>query len=188
MLLLSVEYSAKEGVGLNESDLRILILYTVSAAGRGISPEDVCDLVATDKLGHLNVRESFEKLREEKLLTVLEDGGVGYTYISDEGKLIVEQLQGNLSISLRKDIAKRAVGIMEKLRGELDVTAFYEESRSVHGGFDVNLGLSDRGEKLFTLTLYAPTAIQADMMVKNFKSNPASVYSGLINLVTEQRD
>ena len=173
---------------MTESDLRILILYTVNAAGRGISPEDVCSLISTDKLGYLNIHESFEKLREEKLLTVLEDGGNSYSYITDEGKLVVDQLQGNLSISLRKDIAQRAVRRMEKLRGDLDVTAFYGESKSSHGGFDVTVALSDRGEKLFTLTMYAPTAIQADMMVKNFRSNPAGVYSGLITLMTEPKE
>lgn len=169
---------------MTESDLRILILYTVNAAGRGISPEDVCSLISTDKLGYLNVSESFEKLREEKLLTVLEDGGNLYSFITDEGKLVVDQLQGNLSISLRKDIAAKAVKHMEKLRGELEVTALYKESRSSHGGFDVTLGLTDRGEALFSVTLYAPTAIQADMMTKKFKANPAEVYSGLISLLT----
>jgi len=173
---------------LTDNDLRVLILYTVNAAGRGISPEDVCSIINDHKPGYLNIMDSFERLREEGLITVLEDEGSRYSYLTEGGKLVVNELQVTLSITLRKEIARQAVKRMEALRGELSVTASYTENKAPAEGYTVTVGLSDRGDNLFTISMYAPTAIQADMITRSFKNNPTAVYSGLISLLTANRE
>ena len=173
---------------MTDNDLRVLILYTVNAAGRGISPEDVCTIINDHRPGYLNIMDSFEKLRDEGLITVLEDEGSRYSYLTESGKLVVDELQVTLSITFRKEIARQAVRRMEKLRGDLSVTATYTENKAPAEGYTVTVGLSDRGDSLFTLTMYAPTAIQADMITRSFKNNPSEVYSGLISLLTAHRE
>ncbi len=173
---------------MTDNDLRVLILYTVNAAGRGISPEDVCTIINDHRPGYLNIMDAFEKLRDEDLIIVLEDEGSRYSYLTESGKLVVDELQVTLSITLRKEIARQAVRRMEKLRGELSVTAAYTENKAPAEGYTVTVGLSDRGDNLFTLSMYAPTAIQADMITRNFKNDPSAVYSELISLITANRE
>lgn len=165
---------------ISGNDLRILILYTLHATGSGIPVESLCGIVSEEEIGNLNVMECFSGLLEEGLIRVIEDEGTSHALTTPEGEMIVEELKGTLSVSLRKDIEARAAREVARLRTELAVTAEYRKAAPPQEGYYVSLGIRDCGDPLCTIELFAPTAVQAELMLKNFKADPNGVYTDLI--------
>lgn len=164
---------------LEKRELRVLLLFASVSAGTVVTADSLFAAVSEIENGNLDIIECFEELSDEGLLRVIQDGDKRYVSVTPNGRLVVEELQGMLPVTLRKNTASRMAYEIVRLRRDLCVTAEYCEN--VAGtGYYVTLTLSEDGEKLFSSEIFAPTAIQAEMMVKRFRENPAAVYGRII--------
>lgn len=168
--------------------LRILILYAVNEAPMGISPDYVCNIVSTaTEEGNLNVENCMKDLVEKELLKSLIIDDVSLVTITNNGKLVVKQLQSNVSISLRKQISNKVLEEIARLRGELFVNSTYSKAPYSENGYIVTMELKDSNDVLMSMEIYAPSQLQAENISKNFKNNPNEIYSKIINILSNNK-
>lgn len=167
--------------------LQILILYAVKEAPMGISPDFICNLISTSTdEGNLNVENCLKDLIEKRLIeeVSIEDNHI--VIITENGKLVVNQLQSNVSISLRKGLSKKVFEEVTRLRGELFVSASYKKSPYNEDSYVVSLELKDVEDTLLSMELYAPSQLQAENIVNNFKDSPNDIYSKIIGILSNK--
>lgn len=164
---------------LGKKELRVLLLFAAVSAGTTVTSDSLFSAVSEIENGNLEVVECFNELSEEGLLRIIPDGDKRYVSVTADGKMVVSQLQGLLPVSIRKDMVSRMSSEVLRLRRDLCVLAEYRENIS-QTGYIVSLALTDEGETLFSSEIFAPTAIQAEMMVKRFRDNPVSFYGKIV--------
>ncbi len=164
---------------LEKTELRVLLLFAAVSAGTAVSSDSLFSSVSEVENGNLDIIECFEELSDEGLLRVIPDGNIRYVSATADGKMVVEQLQSMLPVTLRKNTVSRMASEILRLRRDLCVSADY--CKNVSGtGYSVTLALTEDGETLFSASIFAPTVIQAEMMVKRFRENPAAFYGRVI--------
>lgn len=180
-----------EGVTLggvrSKNEIRILICYLLNCVKENMDKELVVQAITIDELAnYFEVSAAFDDLIKNGNIKESEivDGTQTYE-LTDNGKMIANQLESILSYTVKDKVYVRAIQLLgeKKKRRENSV-----DIKKTQNGFDVICKISGGDMDLLSFTLYAPNFEQAMVMKKNFFDNPSTVYKVMLALMTKDKE
>lgn len=158
----------------NKTQIRILITFLVNALKEPISESMVIEALQIHCLA--NYFEATQALDE-----LIDNGSVissnSLLYITPKGAFSLEELEGDVPVSVKETALADALKLTLKEKNKDSSTVDIVERSD---GFDVTLGVLNKGRSLMSLTVYAADREQANELKENFLKNPDRVYSTVV--------
>ncbi|MBQ0098584.1 MAG: DUF4364 family protein [Oscillospiraceae bacterium] len=177
-----------EGINLggirSKNEIRTLICYIFCTLKRPLSKETVIN--ALQEKGLANYFEStacFDDLVKGKNIKKT-DEDENLFEITDQGKLISNQLEDTLALTVKERAVECTLSLLEKERLEKEHSVTIEKCEN---GYRLNCSISGGDMELLSFSLYVPDINQARLLRKNFRKNPESFYSVIIAMMTRDK-
>lgn len=174
-----------EGISLggirSKTEVRILICYLFTSVKQPMSKETVVNaLLERGLTNYFEASSCFDNLVESGNLIPFEDNNNLYT-ASANGKMISEQLENNLVLTVKERAIECALTLLEKERKEKENKVTIEKTGN---GYVVNCTISGGDMELMSISLFLADSEQARTVKKNFYKNPQLVYKTLLAAMT----
>lgn len=168
-------------------EIKTLICYIYYSVKENMSRDLVIEAIREDELANFfEVSAAFDELVSDKNLieTKDADGEIVYS-LSENGKMIAEQLDSAVAYSVKEKALKCALKL---LADKKTARENFVEIEKTENGFNVICTVSGGEIDLLKFTLYAPDIDQAEIMKKCFLSYPSTVYKSTLALMTKDRE
>lgn len=182
-----------EGVTLgglrSKNEIRILICYLLNCVKENMDKELVVQAITIDELAnYFEVNAAFDDLIKNGNINIKEseiaDGEQTYE-LTDNGKMIANQLESVLSYTVKEKVYIRAIQLLGEKKKQRENSV---EIKKTENGFDVICKISGGDMDLLSFTLYAPNFEQAMVMKNNFYDSPSTVYKVMLALMTKDKE
>lgn len=180
-----------EGIALgglrSKREIKVLICYLLFSVKEPLSESLVTEAIREYELANFfEVKAAFDELKRSENL---EEAGVTdgeQTYcLTDNGKMVAEQLESTLAYSVKEKALKCAIELLAQRKIQREN---FVEIAKTEAGYTVNCRVSGGEVDLLSFTLYAPDAEQAEIMKRSFLSYPPTVYKTMLALMTKNRE
>ncbi len=169
----------------NTRDIGILICYMLTRIDKPFSSEELVQII------HLNGMANFfdttaavaELIKCNNIKKINDESDL--IEVTDNGKLISQQLSSELSLSVRQKAVSAIMKIIERKQIEKENPVII--SKDENGGFNVNIRITDGMRDLMSLTIFVPNLTDANAVKDNFYDNPQRLYSIMLAAVTEDK-
>lgn len=171
----------------SKNEIKILICYLFNSVKETIDKEIIINSILNESLAnYFEASSAFDELvsngnLEEKQDSIGEKGFV----LTDNGRMIANQLETNVAYSVKEKAYKCATRLLAQKKTKRENKV---DINKTDNGYDVVFTISGGSTNLMTFTLYAPSYEQAQIMKKNFYEYPSTVYSVMLALVTKDRE
>lgn len=167
-----------------KEDIQFLVLYSLQLLPQAVTFEDIVDLVTMcdDGFSWFELREAFDELIRNDLLTIDSDGAEPRYQIGERGREVSAAFVGRLPHSVRRLAQESALRVVRRIHRDAVITA--ETYVAGPADYPVTLGL----EELFTLSLHAVSEEQAAIMTRNFKNHAEEIYLNIVKALTKDYD
>lgn len=171
----------------SKNEIKILICYLYNSVGEKMSKELILNAVMEYEFANFfEISSAFDELAENgTLIDSDEEDGEIYYILSDNGKMIANQLETTLSYTVKEKSYSCAVKLLSERKTARENTVEIEKTEN---GLSVNCKISGGTVELLSFSIYAPDFEQAQLMKKNFLSNPAAVYKTVLALLSNDRE
>ncbi len=168
-------------------EIKTLICYIYFSVKENLSRELIIEAIREDELANFfEVSAAFDELVSDKnLIETKDDDGETVYSLSENGKMIAEQLDSAVAYSVKEKALKCAVKL---LADKKTARENFVEIEKTENGFNVICTVSGGEIDLLKFTLYAPDIDQAEIMKKSFLSYPSTVYKSMLALMTKDRE
>jgi len=166
--------------------IKVLVLYTVEGTPGPVPRHVVETSLALCDANIFGIQEALHDLIENDNLTQrYDEDNVPYLFLTEQGRSVIEALRRDVPLSFREKALAFSAIEMTKLRTMIGVDAKVEKIPKGNGeDYSCTVSLSDAGESLMKVSLYAPNKLQADMMAERFRKKPLEVYQKILQILT----
>lgn len=162
----------------NELDLKLLVLYIMARVAQPVTFPQLLELALCDAgVDYFSLTQAVEHMVATGQLA---RDGERYS-ITEKGKRNSEICQSSLPYSVRMHCDENLVKTNDALRREAQVQSFVQDRED--GTCTLTLHFSDSTSPLLNLSLLVPDRTMALSMAESFRSDPASIYHGVISLL-----
>ena len=171
----------------SKHEIKTLICYIYYSVKEDLSRDLIIEAIREDELANFfEVSAAFDELVADKNLIESEaDDGVVTYYLSDNGRMIAEQLDSTLAYSVKDKALKCAIKLLADRKIARENFVDIEKTEN---GFNVKCTVSGGDVDLLSFTLYAPDIDQAEIIKQSFLSYPSTVYKTMLALMTKDID
>lgn len=174
-----------EGISLggirSKTEVRILICYLFTSVKQPMSKDTVVNaLLERGLTNYFEASSCFDDLVKSGNLTPFEEGSNLYN-ASANGKMISEQLESTLALTVKERAIECAMMLLEKERKEKENKVTIDKTEN---GYIVNCSISGGDTDLMNISLFLADSQQARTVKKNFYKNPQLVYKTLLAVMT----
>lgn len=171
----------------SKHEIKTLICYIYYSVKENLSRDLIIEAIREDELANFfEVSAAFDELVADKNLIESEaDDGIMTYYLSDNGRMIAEQLDSTLAYSVKDKALKCAIKLLADRKIARENFVDIEKTEN---GFNVKCTVSGGDVDLLSFTLYAPDIDQAEIIKQNFLSYPSTVYKTMLALMTKDID
>ena len=169
----------------SQSDIRLLICYLLASVKAPLAKSDVISILQENGLA--NYFEAANALSE-----MLEKGNADtlpsqpeLCVANDLTREIAGCLNTTLPASVRECAVQAALNLLAKAKRESQNQV---EIRKADGGFEVVCHIADGEKDLMSIALFVPDQQQAQLVKRNFQSDPQSVYQILLATLTGHQE
>ncbi|MFR5876969.1 MAG: DUF4364 family protein [Eubacterium sp.] len=168
----------KNGGLRSVSSINILVCYIIANINGKVTAENIINTIDEGMLAnHFEVADAISKLIKSGTVTENENGALT---LIDMNKADIDLIEKDLPLTIRE----KSINICQKIIAKES----YKRENKVEinksdKGYNVTLHISDRDTDFMTLTLYAGSEEQAEMLKEKFISNPIKVYDTLIESI-----
>lgn len=178
-----------EGVSLggirSKTEVRILICYLFTSVNQPMTKNTVMDaLLERGLTNYFEASSSFDELVKSGNLCSLDDNPDLYT-VTSNGKLISDQLENTLALTVKERATECAVSLLEKEKTEKENKVIIEK---LHNGYNVKCTISGGDTELMSVSLYLADSEQAKIVKRNFYKNPQLFYKVMLATMTRNND
>ncbi len=168
-------------------EIKTLICYLYYSVKENMSRDLIIEAIREDELANFfEVSAAFDELvADRNLIECASDGSETVYSLSDNGKMIAEQLDSTLAYSVKDKAVRCALKLLADRKTARENFVDIERTES---GFNVKCTVSGGDIDLLSFTLYAPDIEQAEIIKKSFLSYPSTVYKTMLALMTKDRD
>ena len=168
-------------------EIKTLICYLYYSVKENMSRDLIIEAIREDELANFfEVSAAFDELvADRNLIECASDGSETVYSLSDNGKMIAEQLDSTLAYSVKDKAVRCALKLLADRKTARENFVDIERTES---GFNVKCTVSGGDIDLLSFTLYAPDIEQAEIIKKSFLSYPPTVYKTMLALMTKDRD
>ncbi|MBQ5630988.1 MAG: DUF4364 family protein, partial [Ruminococcus sp.] len=171
----------------SKHEIKVLMCYLFNSVKDKMSESVITEAIREYELANFfEVKAAFDELKRSENLAEDEivDGEQTYR-LTDNGKLVAEQLESTLAYSVKEKALRCAVELLAERK---TLRENFVDIVKTDDGFQVNCRVSGGDTDLFSFTLYAPDEEMAQLMKKNFLSYPVTVYKTMLALMTKNRE
>ena len=171
----------------SKHEIKTLICYIYYSVKENLSRDLIIEAIREDELANFfEVSAAFDELVADKNLIESEaDDGIMTYYLSDNGRMIAEQLDSTLAYSVKDKALKCAIKLLADRKIARENFVDIEKTEN---GFNVKCTVSGGDVDLLSFTLYAPDIDQAEIIKQSFLSYPSTVYKTMLALMTKDID
>lgn len=171
----------------SKHEIKTLICYIYYSVKEDLSRDLIIEAIREDELANFfEVSAAFDELVADKNLIESEaDDGIVTYYLSDNGRMIAEQLDSTLAYSVKDKALKCAIKLLADRKIARENFVDIEKTEN---GFNVKCTVSGGDVDLLSFTLYAPDIDQAEIIKQSFLSYPSTVYKTMLALMTKDID
>ncbi len=175
----------KPGGLKSRQDIKLAICYMLSKIETGLTKKDIINILQDNNLAnYFEIADAFEDLLENNNIYLKDIDDNLYT-VTKSGKMISEQLDISLPISIREQVLSATLNLLSKIKRERENKV---EIKKIANGYMINCHISGGDLDLMSIKLYAPDIMQATLIKKNFHKNPELIYSCMLALMTNNQD
>lgn len=175
----------KPGGLRSKQDIKLLICYLLSSIQEGLSKSDLIKVLQDNDLAnYFEVASAFDELLKQGNLTGPEGSDSLYT-VTPSGKMIAQELDVSLPISIREQVLSAALALMAQQKREKENTVSITK---IENGCQVECHISGGAMDLMSFTLYVPDMMQAKLVKRNFQKDPQLIYSCMLAALTHNQD
>ena len=163
----------------NTGDIGILICYILDTINIPISQSDLIDIIQENGLAnYFEVSSALAELIKLNYVKYI-DKKEKTVEITPDGTMVSDQLSSELTESVKEKAVSAAFERIEerKLEKENPVVITKADGQ----GYYVNIRVNDGKRDLMSLSLFVSTSAEANMIRKNFYSNPEQIYSMVLS-------
>ncbi len=166
--------------------VKILVLYTVDGIPGPLPRHVVETALALCDANIFSVQEALYGLIENENLTQqYDEDNIPYLFLTPQGQMVIDNLRKDAPNSYRERVLAYATAEMAKLRLEIGVDAKVTPITTGHGEeYMCDVSLSDQGDLMMKVSLFAPNELQAKMMAERFRKQPLEVYRKILQILT----
>ena len=171
----------------SKNEIRILICYMFNSINDKLSKDLVIEAVMQYELAnYFELSSAFDELVNNGNLVEADtvDGEILYV-ISENGKMIAEQLESTVPYSVKQKAYNCAIKLLAEKKTKRDNKV---EIIKTENGYNVKCIISGGEVELLSFTLYAPDFEQADIIKKNFYESPLTIYRVMLALMTKDKE
>lgn len=170
----------------SKNDIGVLICYMLDNINAPFCINDIIEVIIENSIA--NYFETNAVIAElEKYGNIkYTDESQEYIQITDNGKLISQQLYNTLSSTIRQKSLGAILRIIAKRKVERENPVVID--KVVGGGYNVTFRITDGMRDLMSLTLFIPTLDEANSVKQNFHNNPERIYSIMLAAVIGEKD
>lgn len=169
----------------SKNEIKLLICYILSSVKSGLSKNDIVSLLQDNGFSnYFDSVDAFSDLLNNHNIVCIDEETSIFT-VTDSGKMISNQLDVSLPITIREKALSAAINVLNKCKLERENSVDITKTEQ---GYLVSCHISGGDVNLLSFTLYVPDEMQANMVKKNFHKNPELIYQTLLSLVTENKD
>ena len=171
-----------------KSDMKLLILYLMDKLAYPLDYVTLNDMTTTDGLiGSFDFTECFAELLDAGNVRELKDENGDDVYLlTEQGERVVESLQGNLLPSIREQVYKSALALVDfRISGR---RIEHTESRTPSGKPVFTGSVTDGAGTLFSVTAELETDEQLMRVTRNWEKRPEAIYKGILAVLSGDAD
>ncbi len=168
-------------------EIKTLICYLYYSVRENMSRSLIIEAIREDELANFfEVSAAFDELvGDNNLIKGGEIDGEPTYSLSENGKMIAEQLDTTLAYSVKEKALKCALKLLAERKTEREN---FVNINHTENGYEVECTVSGGELDLLSFRLYAPELEQAEIIKKSFLSYPSTVYKTMLALMTKDRD
>lgn len=170
----------------SKNDIKLLICYMLASVNQPLSKDEIVSVLQENGLAnYFEINDAFSDLIGNNNIT--KDCNDEQKYVvTESGKLIVNQLDTALPISIREKTIAATINLLAKVRRENENTVTI---KNVSNGCQVSCNISGGDNvNLLTVNLFVPDIKQAELVKRNFQENPHLIYTCMLALLTKNSD
>lgn len=177
-----------EGIRLggirSKGEIRTLICYVLNTIGKPLSKETVINALLEKGLANYFESSScFDDLIKGNSIKQ-SDENENLFVVTDQGKMISEQLEDTLALTVKERAIECTLALLEEERLEKENHVTIEKADN---GYNVKCSISGGEEDLLSFSLFVPEINGARLIRKNFRKNPEMFYSVIIAMLTRDK-
>lgn len=174
-----------EGVSLggirSKTEIRILICYLFTSVKQPMSKETVVEaLLERGLTNYFEASSCFDDLLKSGNIQSLENNPNLFEATAN-GKLISEQLEDSLALTVKERAIECAMTLLEKEKKEKENKVLIEKCSN---GYNVKCIISGGDMELMSVSLFLADMEQARIVKKNFYKNPQLIYKIMLSAMT----
>lgn len=171
----------------SKTEIKILICYILNSVKENMDKDLITQSITKEELAnYFEISSAFDDLIKNGNIKESETVDGLQTYeLTDNGKLIANQLESTLAYTVKDKAYKCAVQMLAEKKKRRENSA---EIKKTENGYDVICKISGGNMDLLSFTIYAPTNEQAVYLKNNFYDNPSVIYKVMLALMTKDKD
>lgn len=169
----------KPGGLTNSKEIRILLCYLMDCVAAPITREQLDNaLLGEELVNYFAMAESLSQLLEQKLVELTDDG----YRVTAGGQTVGRTLAQEVPLTVR-DAAVRSVIRAQQYAAK--AAAYQSRVEKRENGFQVNCDIQDDQGALFSMEVYMPDRLSADMVRDCFTKKGDMVYKLVLAALTQ---
>lgn len=165
----------KDGGLRSVTSINLLVCYIIANINGKVTAQNIIDAVNEGMIAnYFEISDAIARLK--KANTIVEDEN-GVLSLNVDAGASIDLIEHDLPLTIREESIKLCQKIIAKETYQRENKV---EIVKLENGYNVVLHISDMTVDYMTLTLFAPTIEQAEMMKDKFITNPIKVYENLI--------
>lgn len=171
----------------SKNEIRTLICYIFASVGTPMCREVVIETIQKKGLAnYFETSSCFDDLLEHKNIEpVTVEDNVQLYFVTDNGKMIANQLESTLSYTVKEKAHTCALALLEQRKIEKENAVIITKSDN---GYTVKCSISGGDIELLNFEIFAPDKNQAKLIKANFHKNPELFYKTTIALLTKNKE
>lgn len=165
-------------------EVKILVCYLLDQVNLPLSAQMISDILLNRGLvNYFELSAALSELLQNGYMVPIRLEGKPQQYnLSAKGKQMLETLGQNIPLSVREKAVDSATELLLRKRREEQNKVTIAQ---VEDGYTITLKMLDIGSDLMSLKLFVPDKEQAEQIKERFFEDPARVYKGILELLTD---
>lgn len=178
-----------EGVNLggirSKNEIRTLICYLYNSINKPMDKNTVVEAIQEKGLAnYFEITSCFDDLIKHNNIELVDEKS-GLYFITDNGKMVAEQLDFTLATSVKEKAYICAIELLRQKQIEKENLVTISK---IDKGYNVNCKISGGDVDLVSLDIYAPDKNQAKIIKKYFHKDPETFYNIIMGTLTGNKE
>jgi len=168
----------------NSTDIKILICYIFSSLNKPLDKTNVIEAIQESNLAnYFELNNAFAELIDQNNLLV--DPKTQKITLTESGKMIADQLETTLPLSVRKQALNTTIKFLTNVKLKNENSATIKKDTT---GYTITCSIPDGQIDLLSFSLHLPDKLQAELVKENFYNNPEMVYKSILAVLTKDKE